>query len=297
MRNSKFVSEMRSRLAGIQNASQRPRVAAIVPMFVTTFYFEVCSALFDALARRGVDLVVVDAASEADADLHIDRLLAERSCQGIVLFGMDLSSSRKRRIQWQGVPVVALDYPAQGIPSVGVDNVAGGRLLSETLSVGGSDRQVLLIGTRLSHAFRDREQGFRSVAPRGSRVIECDAMTVLDPAPLLLGLLAESPAPDGIACGCDTLALGILKVLREWNCRVPHDLQVVGHDDMPMAALVGLSTIRQPIEQFGTWAAEAILDLVDWPRARAPKSVVLPVEVVHRGTTRRAVEMPGEIVA
>lgn len=296
MRSSQVVSEIREQLGSTRKASQRPCVAAIVPMFATAFYFEVCSALFRALAKRGVDLVVIDAASNADADLHIDRLLAERSCQGIVLFSMDLSSSRKRRIEWQGVPVVALDYPAQGIPSVGIDNVASGRLLSETLSAGGSDRQVLLIGTRLARAFRDREAGFRSAAPPGARVIECDPTTVLNPAPLLLGLLAESPVPNGIACGCDTLALAILTVLRKWNCRVPHDLQVVGHDDMPMAALVGLSTIRQPIEQFGTWAAEAVLDLIDWPGARAPQSVLLPVEVVHRGTTRRA-RTPGEIVA
>jgi len=295
MRSSSVVREMPGRSGSTRNVSQRPRVAAILPMFTTAFYFEVCNALFRALAKRGVDLVVIDAASHADADLHLDRLLAERSCQGIVLFSMDLSSARKRNIQWQGVPVVALDYPAHGIPSVGVDNVASGRLLSETLSAGGSERQVLLIGTRLSHAFRDREAGFVSVAPPGSRVIECDARTVQDPTALLLGLLAESEAPDGIACGCDTLALTTLKVLREWNCRIPQDVQVVGHDDMPMASVVGLSTIRQPIEQFGTWAADAILDLIEWPRARAPQSVLLPVEVVHRGTTRRA--QPDEIVA
>jgi len=265
-------------------------------MFTTAFYFEVCNALFRALAKRGVDLVVINAASDAEADQHLDRLLAERSCQGVVLFSMDLSGARKRSSEWQGVPVVALDFPATGIPSVGIDNVARGRLLSETLSAGGSERQVLLIGTRLSHAFRDREAGFTSVAPSGSRVFECDPSTIQDPTPLLLGLLAEVEPPDGIACACDTLALAVLKTLQEWNCRVPQDLQVLGHDDMPMAAVVGLSTIRQPIEQFGIWAAEAIVDLIDWPRARAPQSVVLPVEVVHRGTTRR-MRIPDEIVA
>jgi DNA-binding LacI/PurR family transcriptional regulator len=294
---SNVVSEAtRFRLGPTPKASQRPRVAAILPMFTTAFYFEVCSALFRTLAKRGVDLVLIDAASDVDADLHLDRLLAERSCQGIVLCSMDLSSTRKRSIEMLGLPVVALDYPAGGIPSIGVDNVAGGRLLSETLSAGGSQRQVLLTGTRLSHAFRDREAGFLSVAPQGSRVFECDATTIQDPAPLLLRLLAESPSLDGIACGCDTLALAVLKVLREWNCRVPEDVQVLGHDDMPMAAIVGLSTIRQPIDQFGTWAAEAILDLIEWPHARAPQSVILPVEVVHRGTTKR-VRMPDEIVA
>jgi LacI family transcriptional regulator len=148
----------------------------------------------------------------------------------------------------------------------------------------------------LSHAFRDREAGFLAVAPAGSRVFECDARTIQDPGPLVLSLLAESPLLDGIACGCDTLALSTLRVLRDMNCNVPNDLQLVGHDDVPMAGLVGLSTIRQPVEQFGIWAAQAILDLIEWPLARAPESVVLPVEVVHRGTTRRA-PMPREIVA
>jgi len=280
----------------VRVAPRRPRVAAVLPMFTSAFYFDVCGALFRTLAKGGVDLVLIDAATESDADLQLDRLLAERSCEGIVLCSMDLTRARKRSIETLRLPVVALDGPAQGIPSIGVDNVAGGRLLSETLSAGGSQRQVLLIGTRLSHAFRDREAGFLAAAPPGSRVIECDAGTIQNPAPVLLRLLAESPRLDGIACGCDTLALATLRVLREVDCSVPNELQVVGHDDVPMAGMAGLSTIRQPIEQFGTWAGQAILDLIEWPGARAPQSVVLPVEVVHRGTTRRA-PMLREIVA
>src|SRR6478736_2157426 len=75
MRSSNVVSEaMPYRGDPTPKAAQRPRVAAILPMFTSAFYFEACSALFRTLAKRGVDLVLIDAASDVDADLHLARL-------------------------------------------------------------------------------------------------------------------------------------------------------------------------------------------------------------------------------
>jgi DNA-binding LacI/PurR family transcriptional regulator len=268
-------------------APNRPRVVALMPFFTTAFYFNVCKALSRKLAAAGTDLVLVDARGQEEADRHLDRLLAERSCEGVVLCSMDLSEGRKEQFDILHIPVIALDYHAQAIPHVRVDNVEGGRLLSRTLSAGGSKKQALIIGTRQAHAFRDRETGFLQACPAGCRVVECEWDAIDSGATATRELLESFEGMDGIACGGDTLAVGVLKALREAKKRTPEDIQIVGFDDMPMMEFMNLTTIRQPMEDFGSWGGDAILKLIKTPGGTQPDSVVLPLEVVHRGTTKR----------
>lgn len=267
-------------------APNRPRVVAIMPFFTTAFYFNVCQALSRKLALAGTDLVLVDARGQEEADRHIDRLLAERSCEGVVLCSMDLTGDRKEQFDILHIPVIALDYRAEDIPHVRVDNIEGGRLLSQTLSRGGSRHQALIIGTREAHAFRDREQGFLEVAPPGSRVVECELDTVDGGIRATQELLLALPNLDGIACAGDTLAVGVLKALREAGRDVPGEIQVVGFDDMPLMDVMNLTTIRQPMADFGNWGGDTILHMIKAPVETRPASVVLPLEVVLRGTTR-----------
>jgi DNA-binding LacI/PurR family transcriptional regulator len=266
-------------------APNRPRVVALMPFFTTAFYFAVCKALAQKLSQSGTDLVLVDVHDQDEADRHLDRLLAERSCEGVVLCSMDLSEERRDQFQILGIPAVALDYDTAAIPHVRVDNVLGGRLLSETLARHGSRKQVLLIGTRGAHAFRDRERGFVEAAPDGCLVLETESVDVESGRALALEALKQMPDVDGFACAGDMLAVGVLAALKERGRRVPEDVQVIGFDDQPLMDVLGLTTIRQPMQDFGAWAGDAILDLIK-QAGQQPESRVLPLEVVERSTTR-----------
>jgi DNA-binding LacI/PurR family transcriptional regulator len=84
----------------------------------------------------------------------------------------------------------------------------------------------------------------------------------------------------------DAQALGVLEAARILGIRVPEELSVVGFDDVEVAALVGLTTVRQPLFESGRRGAELLLQLVaDGPDQVAPVVEQLPVEVVVRSTT------------
>lgn len=267
-------------------APNRPRVVALMPFFTTAFYFTVCKALARKLSGANVDLVLVDVHDQQEADRHLDRLLAERSSEGVILCSMDLSDGRRDQFETLNIPIVALDYTTSVIPHIRVDNVEGGKLLSRALTQAGADKQALLIGTRGAHAFRDREQGFREVCPPGSRVLEAETVDVESGIELVGQLLDSFPEVNGIACAGDTLAVGVVQELRRRGRRVPDEIQVVGFDDQPMMDVLGLTTIRQPMEEFGLWAATAILDMIKEGLGVAPASRVVPLELVERSTTR-----------
>lgn len=268
--------------AGVPN---RPRVVALMPFFTTAFYFTVCKALSQKLSAAEMDLVLVNVRDQQDADRHLDRLIAERSSEGVVLCSMDLSEERRSQFETLNLPIVALDYDTSVIPRVAVDNVEGGRMLSRHLSDCGCRRQVLVVGTREAVVFRQREQGFMDVCPEGSRVFETETVDVERGEEVVEQILQSFPEVDGIACAGDTLAVGVVQGLRKRNLRVPEDIQVMGFDDQPMMDVLGISTIHQPMAEFGQWAADAVIELIRNPNAPQPASVLLDLELIPRATT------------
>jgi LacI family transcriptional regulator len=59
----------------------------------------------------------------------------------------------------------------------------------------------------------------------------------------------------------DISAMGAMRAFRDAGLRVPEDISVVGFDDVPGAAYhtPSLTTIRQPLRQMGTIAAQILL--------------------------------------
>lgn len=267
-------------------APNRPRVVALMPFFTTAFYFTVCKALSQKLSASNTDLVLVDVHDQEEADRHLDRLLAERSCEGVILCSMDVSPDRRDQFETLNIPLVALDCETEAIPHVRVDNVEGGRLLSRTLTKHGSKNQALILGTRGAQVFREREQGFLEASPEGSRVFETERVDVDSGAAMIEDLLREFPQVDGIACAGDPLAVGVMQELRRRGRKVPEEIQVIGFDDQPLMDALDLTTIRQPMEGFGEWAGDAILSMIASSDAQTPESRLLPLEVMERGTTR-----------
>jgi DNA-binding LacI/PurR family transcriptional regulator len=88
--------------------------------------------------------------------------------------------------------------------------------------------------------------------------------------------------PTAIVTTSDVHAAATLKVLRGLGIEVPLHVSVIGFDDAPIADLLGLTTIRQPLEDKGRAAAQMLLDVIaGHPRRRSVK----PVELIVRNTT------------
>jgi DNA-binding LacI/PurR family transcriptional regulator len=97
-------------------------------------------------------------------------------------------------------------------------------------------------------------------------------------------LLARDPGITAVLCSTDRIAFGMLDVLEEIG---RPDLSVIGFDDLPAAGLRNLSTIRQPLLEKGLIAGRLLIE----PDGGEPREVILPVELVARGSTRP----PGEV--
>ena len=77
----------------------------------------------------------------------------------------------------------------------------------------------------------------------------------------MLKLLEGGRTIDGVVCGNDLIAIGVLNALRYRGIRVPQDIKVIGLDDIYLANFTNprLSTMAQPTLEMGRLAASMLI--------------------------------------
>ena len=91
--------------------------------------------------------------------------------------------------------------------------------------------------------------------------------------------------PTAVFCDDDIIAAGLYLAARERGLRIPHDLSVVGFDDMDFARVLDppLTTVALDAELLGAKAFELLEERMAGGRTR--RRVVLPAELLVRGST------------
>jgi DNA-binding LacI/PurR family transcriptional regulator len=173
------------------------------------------------------------------------------------------------------LPLVVVDEPRLDDHAyVGIEDRRGARLAAEHLLALGHRRFVLLCGESATQ--RERLAGFREA-------VEAARARWETPADLAEALVADE-RPTALLAGSDQFALAALEAARDAGLVVPHDLSIVGFDDIPGAAwsVPALTTVRQPLLRKGEIAGRMLTTA-----GTAGRAVVLPVELVMRGSTAR----------
>ncbi len=98
-------------------------------------------------------------------------------------------------------------------------------------------------------------------------------------------LIDRKCVPRCIVCGNDNIAVGLLKTALDNGIRVPEELAVIGFDDDPNSDHQNppLTTVHQPLEEFGRLAVDYVLDKIQNPK----QFIQLTVEpkLIERRTT------------
>jgi LacI family transcriptional regulator len=101
--------------------------------------------------------------------------------------------------------------------------------------------------------------------------------------------LVRSGRPfTAVLCFNDVSAMGTIRALHEAGLRVPEDVSVLGFDDIQSAAfqVPSLTTIRQPLQEMGSTAAQLLLKKLSGETI--PESLQVEPELIVRESTAQA---------
>jgi DNA-binding LacI/PurR family transcriptional regulator len=112
-------------------------------------------------------------------------------------------------------------------------------------------------------------------------IIECSADTVANAARGASLVFERAPDVTAVLSMTDIQALAVLEEARRRHISVPHELSIVGFDNIPEAAqsVPPLTTVVHPMVEKGRTAARLLFE------GGAPQHIVLPVNLTIRGST------------
>jgi LacI family transcriptional regulator len=220
--------------------------------------------------------------------------LRDGRTDGILALAPPLDSGMIEGVEDLGVPIVAIaGTRKEGITAVDIDSYAGARLATEHL-LGLGHRRIayLSAGVNLS-CYEPRLAGYSDALKEVGIEVDVDLIKLSCFSESLSYedtrvLLALPEPPTAIFAGNDLSARGVFEAARALGISIPHQLSLVGFDDVPMARDLSpaLTTVRQPLHAIGETAATLLIEQITQPDSnRKSKLELLMPELIVREST------------
>lgn len=274
-------------------AGRSTTVGLVVLDVRNPFFTDVARGAEDEAAKYGLSVILGNSSEDAQRESGYLDLFEEQRVHGVLISPYGDIEVRLHRLRERGTPVVLVDRESRDAPvsSVSVDDVAGGRLAVAHLLATGRRRVAYVGGPLDMRQVADRLLGARAAiaeVPEATlEVLPVDSLTVLEGRRLGEQLLARPERPDAIFAANDLVAVGLLQALvMAGTLLVPRDVALIGFDDIDFAsaAIVPLSSIRQPRHEIGATALRILREEAAEPDL-PPRRIVFQPELVVRAST------------
>lgn len=192
------------------------------------------------------------------------------------------------KLQRTDIPLVVIGRPfrSDGVSYIDVDNYNAANVAVSHLIQLGYKRIATITGPANSTVGIDRKGGYlKALTERGREIDEAliveGDFTETGGYYAMQRLLADKP--EAVFVASDIMAVGAARAAQEAGLTIPHDIALVGFDDLPITSLsdIRLTTVRQPVVQFGVQAVEVLIDLIE-NGIQPPRRIIMDTELIIR---------------
>jgi LacI family transcriptional regulator len=275
-------------------SSRSHTIGAVIPTLESAIFASGVNAIENRLVEDRFTLLLAVTNYDLEHEYHQVQALIERGVDGMILVGQEHSPDTIRLLQRQNCPFVTTwTYSARSAhPCVGFDNFKASAMIAEHLLDLGHTKVGMIAGiTAGNDRARERIDGVKSaLKKRGLQLMPQSLIEkpyeVREGRDAFRTLMARGGAtrPTAIFCGNDVLAVGAILEAQHLGLNVPHDVSIVGFDDLPLAEHLapGLTTVHVPSRRMGATAAQYILDCIAGNDTAT--RFELPTEIMIRGS-------------
>lgn len=267
----------------------------VVPDIANPFFTEVARGVEDAALEAGYVVILCNSDERAEREDRYLQVLESQRVGGILITPARKGLRPLKRLLGNGTAVTLLDNAtvSDEVCSVSVDDTLGGSLAAEHLVHLGHRALTWLAGPDDIPQVAEREAGIvAACASAGIALTRIPAgqMTTSAGEAAMATALAGGHRTTALVCANDLLALGAIRALTRAGLTVPHDVSVVGYDDIDFAsaAAVPLTSVRQPKYELGSAAAKLVIGECEDPASHAHQRVQFQPQLVARQSTARA---------
>lgn len=250
------------------------KILVTVPDIANPFFAKILQGAEETAQAADYAMLLGDTQHQPDREERYAQMLRRNEADGLIVLGHRLPPTAREIVQQLGprAPVVnGCEFdPALGIPSVHIDNAAAARAAMEHLYGLGHQRIAVVGGPPDNPLHRQRLEGAKAAARARGRlrqlILVPGDFSVESGYAAARQLLAQGTgAPTAAFCFSDQMALGVLAACRDLGLGVPHDVSVIGFDDLASSRYLNppLTTISQPMREIGIRAVKLLLAIID----------------------------------
>ena len=275
-------------------AGRSTTVGLVVLDVRNPFFTELARGAEHEADRHGLSVILGNSDEDVAREARYLDLFEQQRVRGILISPYQQVGTRLREMRDRGMPAVLVDRRSEDdrFSSVSVDDELGGYLAARHLLEQGRRRLLYAGGPIDMRQIDDRRSGARrAVEEHGGASLETfpvPASQVQDGRRAGDEIASRPPAhrPDAVFCANDLVGLGVLQSLSAHGIQVPADIALIGFDDIDFAAaaVVPLSSVRQPSRLMGETALRILIEESDDP-TRAAEQVVFEPELVVRASS------------
>lgn len=268
-------------------------IMVVVPVLSNYFFMEVLAGIQDEMSNYHYDLNIFNIQSDGDASMftQVENILKRQWADGYLFISTHLRSHQLKKLQQYDVPLTLIDENYQGLDSVSVNNEEGIQKVMQYFLDRGLTRIGMISALKSSKPGEQRIKGYKKALQEAGISIEDELIVTGDSLyrdgfseqngyEAMKKLLELSAIPEACFCASDIQAVGALKAMREEGVEFP----IIGYDDITISNYIGLSTIRQPMYEMGTFATKRIIKRMNEPEMEPTQKVFSP-ELILRSTT------------
>ncbi|GAA0495757.1 LacI family transcriptional regulator [Paractinoplanes deccanensis] len=222
---------------------------------------------------------LADTDEDPAAEAGLVRKLAKQ-VDGVLLCSPRMAEAEIRALATE-VPTVLLYRRVPGVASVTAEFLDGMRQAVSHLVALGHRRIAYVAGPRTSWANRERVRSLRAVTRTRVELVETGNVVPQFEGGVSVADQVLAAEVTAVIAYNDLVALGLLHRFAARGVAVPHDISVLGFDDIPLAAMVhpALTTVALPKDQAGQAGVDLLL------RERHRERRELPTQLMVRGST------------
>jgi DNA-binding LacI/PurR family transcriptional regulator len=220
-------------------------------------------------------------------------LINTNRVDGFILSDLTYGDSRVKHLMDRQVPFAAYGKAngEDGFPYVDVDGKRGIQLAIEHLVSKGHERIGLISwpdGFRIGDL---RTQGYYEAMqmanlPIREHWIAHSPNTLQQAFQAASQILASKPRPTAIVCANDVMAFGAKRYIESLGLEVGTDVSLTGYDDTPVAELIDLTSIAQPITLIASKIIDLLLAEINHQRPAEHHLMLEPSLVVRESSAR-----------
>lgn len=267
-------------------------IGVLMAQVVSSFFAEIVQGISEASSQFNNALVFCLTENADSIDKYLS-LFIEKRVDGVIVTpssGIVFSETLCQQFIDMGIPVVAAtrhsDHPK--VPCIMSNNTKGGYLGTRHLLELGHSRIAFISFDQDDYLADQRYRGYQQAMEEAGIGSDKQCCLVSDSEKFLdvKRILDRPDRPTAIFASTDILALNIIQELTMYGISVPHDISVMGFDDLDICNLIKpkITTIRQPKRELGIAAFEHLMSMIN---GKSGSDLTLDVELIIRESTAK----------